>query len=77
MIDHIKNLKEYLDDDVVYKRYKLIKDDDYFSNYEMFCINHCQDIEWAIDELKALYELVKEMKNENIKTRTTENERKN
>ena len=73
MIDHLKNLKEYLDDDVVYKRYEYKKEDDYFSDYEMFCINHCQDIKWAIDELEALYELVNEMRNENIKTRKEKN----
>ena len=68
MIDHLKNLKEYIEDDMIYARYKL-KPNDNYSDFEMFCINHCKDIKWAIDELEALYELVAEMKNENIKTR--------
>ena len=49
MIDHLKNLEEYIKD----------------SKKEITN----EDIKWAIDELKALYELVDEMKNENIKTR--------
>lgn len=68
MIDHLKNLKEYVEDDYTYTRYKE-NNDTYFDNYETSLINHCQDIEWAISELEALYELVKELKNENIKTR--------
>ena len=67
MIDHLKNLKEYIEDDYTYTRYKENKNT-YFDNCEISLINHCQDIEWAISELEALYELVKEMKDETIET---------
>ena len=64
MINHIENLKQYVEDDITYSRYKE-KPEIYYDNYEKMMIEHCKDIEWVIDELEALYELVKEMKNDN------------
>lgn len=62
-MDYIKNLKQYVEDDITYSRYKE-RPEIYYDNYEKMMIEHCKDIEWAIDELEALYELVKELKNE-------------
>ena len=41
----------------------------YLKELEEYTGEHEEAIKWAVDEIKALYELVKEMKNENIKTR--------
>ena len=46
---------------------------DYLKELEEYEGEHAEAIKWAVDELKALYELVKEMRNENIKTRKGEN----
>ena len=67
-MDHLKNLKQYIEDDITYSRYKE-NPDIYYDNYEKMMIAHCEDLKWVIDELEALYELVAEMKNENIKSR--------
>ena len=60
-MDHIKNLEEYIKKDFTYNYYKANKDGIY-NDLEKDSINHCQDIEYALDEITALYELVKEMK---------------
>lgn len=66
MQDHLKNLEDYLKTDVIYEYYIKSKDKEnykeHLNDFEKFCLAHCEDIKWAIDELKALYELVKEMK---------------
>ena len=59
--DFITNLQNYVDEDFTYQRYKK-NPNEYFNDFEYLCINHCQDIQWAIDEIKALCELVQEMK---------------
>lgn len=67
MTNHLKNLKKYLKSNFTYNYY-LENKHDYFSDFERNSINHCEDIKWVIDELEALYELVKEMKDETIKS---------
>lgn len=64
MKDHINNLKEYVENDFTYDRYKK-SPNEYFNEFERCCIEHVEDIQWAINELEALYELVKEMKRKN------------
>lgn len=45
----IKNLKQYIKEDVVYNLYKQKKQKE-FNDFEMFCIEHCKDIEILIKE---------------------------
>ena len=42
--NNIENLKKYIDEDDIYTRYK---NGEYkkISDFELFCINHCKDIE--------------------------------
>lgn len=40
----INNLKEYIEDDEIYKQYNLNPDGE-FSDFDMFCVDHCKDIE--------------------------------
>ena len=78
MVDQLKNLKEYVDDDEIYKKY--LKDKDaHYSDFDLFCIRHVEDIIWAVDELEALYGLAKEMreKYETIKAQQKTNDREN
>lgn len=55
-MDRLKNLKQYVEDDITYSRYKE-RPEIYYDNYEKMMIEHCKDIEWAIDELEALYDV--------------------
>lgn len=61
MINHIQNLQDYINDDVVYNDY-LKRPDAEFNDFEKYCIKHIEDIKWVLDELDALYGLVAEMK---------------
>ena len=61
MKDHLKNLKDYIEDDFTYSRYKE-NPNDLYTNFDWICIDHVKDIEWAVSELESLYELVDEMK---------------
>lgn len=39
----IDNLRQYVNDDIIYKKY--IKNEDLeYNDFEIFCINHCKDI---------------------------------
>ena len=49
----IRNLKEYLDEDFIYQTYLNNKNQD-FTDFEEFCINHCQDIEFLIKYYEEL-----------------------
>ena len=46
---------------------------DYLKELEEYKGEHAEAIKWAVDELNALYQLVAEMRNENIKTRKEKN----
>ena len=54
--DVITNLKRYIDSDEIYTRYK---NGEYteISDFEMFCINHCKDIEIVLGNLDALCDM--------------------
>lgn len=62
MTNHIQNLHEYIEKDAVYNYY-LKRPKAKLNDFEKFCIEHIEDIKWALDELDALYLLVEEMKN--------------
>lgn len=52
---HIKNLHEYIVNDKIYQDYKNgiePSHNDGNTDFEYFCIGHCEDIEWALNKLK-------------------------
>ena len=53
---NIKNLKEYIKEDDIYTRYKNGEYNE-LSDFEMFCINHCKDIEVVLGNLEALCDM--------------------
>ena len=53
---NIKNLKEYIKEDDIYARYKNGEYNE-LSDFEMFCINHCKDIEVVLGNLDALCDM--------------------
>ena len=62
-----KRLVEYLKNDAVYCKYKEDKNQE-FNDFELFCIQHCQDIEDLLNENKKLYELCDALNEEHEKT---------
>lgn len=55
-MSHIKNLKEYINEDEIYQKYKKDGITPDMSDFDKFCISHCKDIESvlrAIDKLKS------------------------
>lgn len=47
------NLREYLRDDVAYQKY--LKEKDFKPNeFDKYCIDHCLDIQEALDEISSL-----------------------
>lgn len=50
---NIKNLKEYIKEDDIYTRYKNGEYNE-LSDFEMFCINHCKDIENLIKKVSEM-----------------------
>lgn len=61
MKDNLNNLKEYINKNITYNRYKE-RQDIYYDDYEKKVIEHCEDVEKTINELEALYELAKQYK---------------
>ena len=53
---NIKNLKEYIKEDDIYTIYKNGEYNE-LSDFEMFCINHCKDIEVVLGNLDALCDM--------------------
>ena len=52
---HIKNLHEYIVNDEIYQDYKNgIKPshNDGNTDFDYFCIGHCEDIEWVLNKLR-------------------------
>jgi len=56
---HEESLKEYVEKDKIYQKYKLGVFPE--SDFERYCFKHCEDIEWALGEIKHLRELQKSM----------------
>lgn len=48
--EYIRRLKEYIETDTIYQEYKRNKDKG-FTDFEYFCIEHCQDIEKVLKQL--------------------------
>lgn len=53
-MDYKERLKQYLEDDVIYSKYKSGKCD--MSDFDKFCIEHCKDIECLLNENEELKE---------------------
>lgn len=52
---HVKNLHEYIVNDKIYQDYKNgiePSHNDGNTDFEYFCIGHCEDIEWVLNKLK-------------------------
>ena len=47
-----KSLKQYVNEDIVYKRYK--SGETGFNAFEKFCIKHCKDIESLLEQNRIL-----------------------
>ena len=47
-----ESLKQYVNEDIVYKRYK--SGETGFNDFEKFCIKHCKDIESLLEENRIL-----------------------
>ena len=66
--DHIKNLQEYIDDDQMYQEFCKGKEpshNDGNTDFEWFCIDHCADIAWVLNELKECRKSENEIWREN------------
>lgn len=64
MVNHIENLEDYVKSDEVYNRY-LKEPNSEYNDFEWFCINHVEDIRWALNEIKQLNEMIRNNDNEN------------
>ena len=52
--ESIENLRQYVNDDVIYKKY--VKNEDLeYNDFEIYCISHCKDIKALI---KAYEEVI-------------------
>lgn len=51
MDKHIRNLKEYIEKDEIYQNFKTGKARYDLSDFDKFCINHCEDIESLLEEV--------------------------
>lgn len=49
------NLRQYIKEDETYQQYKNKKNLDNFSDFDWFCINHCEDIENMLQNEEFLY----------------------
>ena len=47
-----ESLKQYVNEDIVYKRYKSGETE--FNDFEKFCIKHCKDIESLLEQNRIL-----------------------
>lgn len=58
MENHYSNLKDYIIQDHVYSYYQEHQDMK-LNDYEKYCINHIEDIKWALKEIDFLNNLIK------------------
>lgn len=63
ILKHLENLAEYVDEDAVYQKY-LDNEAGETSDFDMFCINHCIDIDIALDLIANLLEAYKKLEKE-------------
>lgn len=63
--DHILSLLEYIESDEIYNNYLEEGKTDNLSDFDLFCIEHCEDIEVVLDVLTAVVMEVKEERDKN------------
>ena len=61
MENYKERLKEYVKTDIVYKDFMENKNKK-FNDFEMFCVEHCQDIEKLLEENKTLKQEITKFK---------------
>lgn len=61
---NINNLKKYVEEDKIYEDYKNNKLNE-FSDFDMFCINHCKDIEKLLSDYTRQKQINDEHQKEN------------
>ena len=61
---NINNLKKYVEEDKIYEDYKNNKLNE-FSDFDMFCINHCKDIEKLLSDYTRQKQINEEHQKEN------------
>ena len=56
IIQTIENLKQYIKDDIIYKKYKKSSEKEKleFSDFDMYCVEHCRDIERLINSYEKI-----------------------
>ena len=61
MENYKERLKEYVKTDIVYQDFMENKNKK-FNDFEMFCVEHCQDIEKLLEENKTLKQEIAKLK---------------
>lgn len=64
--DAIKELKCYIEDDMIYHKY-INKEKENYDDFDIYCINHIHSILKLIEEYTKLKREMEKMNNENIK----------
>jgi len=54
-------LKEYIENDLLYQQWKKGDNENVLTDFDWFCVQHCQDIEYILKENKELKEKNKEL----------------
>lgn len=75
-MSHIKNLKEYIAEDEIYQKYKKEGITQDMSDFDKFCISHCEDIESVLGgndmNIKFYYNKQDFSKNDGVKLKDSE-----
>lgn len=56
-----ERLKEYVELDYVYQGWKKEENTNDLSDFDLFCVQHCQDIEYILNENEELKKKLKEL----------------
>ena len=56
-----ERLKEYVELDMEYQAWKKGENKNVLTDFDLFCVQHCQDIEHILKENKELKEKIKEL----------------
>ena len=52
--NHIKNLERYIREDSIYQEFLNGKSKNDFSDFDKFCIEHCEDIDYLLKLVKLI-----------------------
>lgn len=59
-MNEVSRLKEYIELDLIYKGWKKGENKNVLTDFDWFCVQHCQDIEHILNENKLLKIKIKE-----------------